>query len=271
MVRDHQPVEHHVVEVEQEGRYRRGHAHGEHPGDAPPLRQPHARVEGYHGALPAAREHGAEKAAGDDVGEAGRRPRPQHLQPVRQQDEHEKRVERDVQQPAEHDAKARRGRAADAPQQVRQHIREHRGHAAGDDDAERVLPGKFKGVFPRAQQRQYGAHENAHGEGEERRYGQAQVYGERAHAARLVLPALPQQARDQRATADAGQPGQAGADIEYGQYERSGGDHVGVVRLRNVKRVRHIVDEHDELADDGRQHHHPQRPRHRQAAEHLFP
>ena len=258
-VAHHQLVQDDIVHVKEEGGDGRRHAHRKDGRDALPRGKPDAGVEGDHRALAHPGQHHEEVAAGDAVGQAGGDARAQHLQPVGQQDEHEQRVEGDVQQPAQDDAEAGLLRAAHAAQKVGQHIGQHRRHAARHDDAGRVLPGVLVGVLARAQRRQDGPHAAAHDQGEQRGDGRPQVQRKGRHTAGLVLAALAQQPRDEGAAPDARQARQTQRDVEDGQDEGGPRHHVGVVGLADIEGVGHVVDQDDQLAGHRRQDHDPQR------------
>ena len=92
---------------------------------------------------------------------------------------------------------------------------------------------------------------------------QAQLVADHVELGFLRLR-LAEQAGNQRAAADTRQTGQAQRDVEYRQDQRSARDHVRVVRLPHVKRVRHVVDEDDQLTDHRGDDHFAQRGRDRQ-------
>ena len=270
VIGDHQFVDDDVVQVEQERGQRRGHTHGKHGGGVFPLWQARAGREGNDRIAPEADEDDGEVEEGHAVGKTGGDARAQHLRAFGQQHEHEQRIKGDVQKPAEDDAGACLPGHADAADEVGKHVGKHRRHAAKYDDAHGVLPGVFVGPLPRAQQGKQRTHEHADAHREQRRDRQPQIQRKGADAPGLVRLALPEQAGDQRTAADARQPGQTQGDVEHGQDQRSGRHHVRVVGLADIKGVRHVVDEYDELTDHRRQDHLAQCDGHGQLRKHIL-
>ena len=104
---DDEPVDDDVVKVEKKGSQRRGNAHAEGRAYAARRRHSAPEAEGDDGILPHSEYNEGEVEAGDEVRYAGRDARAEDLAAARHQDEHKKRVERDVYQPAEGYAEAR--------------------------------------------------------------------------------------------------------------------------------------------------------------------
>ena len=271
VVGHHQLVNDDIVQVKEEGGDGRGHPNTENGGNA--LRPGHARFggEGDGGATPHPHQDHRKEEEGHAVGKAGGKPRAQHLLPVRQKDEHEQRVQGDVQNAAQNDAGAGLAGEADASYQVGKHVGKHRGHAADNDDAQGVLSGVFIGVCPCAQQLQHRLHEHKNTHGKQRRHCQPKIQREGAHPAGLLLVAFAQQSGDQRAAADARKACQTQGDVEHRQNEGGSRHHVGVVGLAHKKGVGHVVDQHDQLAGHRRKHHFGQRGMDGEGAENVLP
>ena len=110
-------------------------------------------------------------------------------------------------------------------------------------------------MLVRAEQVKYRLHEGGHDEREKRCREYRGVDAEGAHPSRLVLPLLSEQARYERAAADARQVRERERYVEYRKDERERRHHVRVVRLADVEGVREVVNEDDKLADYRRECH----------------
>lgn len=175
-----------------------------------------------------------------------------------QQDKHKKGVQGDVQQAAQDDTGAGLPRAANAADEVGQHVGQDRGNAADDNDTGGVLLGVVVGVLTGTQKAQKRPHEQPRAQGKEGGDGQTQVQREGADLSGFLLSATAQQPRDERAAADARQSGQTQGDVEHGEDEGGGGHHVRIVGPPHKEGVRHVVDQNDQLAGHGGKDHFPQ-------------
>lgn len=86
-----------------------------------------------------------------------------------------------------------------------------------------------------------------------------------------MMPALAQQPGDQRAAADARKAGQTQGDVEHRQDQRGARHHIGVVGLPHKEGVRHVVDQHDQLAGHRGKDHFCQRGRDGKILEDVLP
>ena len=91
-----------------------------------------------------------------------------------------------------------------------------------------------------------------------------------ADAPCLLLPLLPQQAGNQRTAADTCQARQAKGQVEHRKHQGSPGHHVGVGSLPHEEGIRHVIDEHNELAGYRREHHPSQRRWNGKPLKHLL-
>ena len=258
MVGHHQLVNDHIVQIEEQRSDGGGNAHPEHRHNAAALGQSCLGGEGDDGASAHPSQHHQEEEQGHAVGQASGQTGAQHLLAPGQQDKHKEGVQGDVQQAAQDDTRAGLPGAANAADEVCQHVGQYRGNAADDNDTGGVLLGVVVGVLAGTQQPQQRLHEQPRAQGEEGGDGQTQVQREGADLSGLLGSATAQQPGDEGAAADARQSGQTQGDVEHGEDEGGGGHHVRIVGPTHKEGVRHVVDQHDQLAGHGGKNHLPQ-------------
>ena len=260
-----------VGHVKKSRQYGRGHAHRQQGLNAGTVQRPGLPgIEAQRGLLRRPAIGPQQIQARDAVGQRGGKRRAGDLLPLRQQHEHEQRVQRAVQYAAHAQAHAGLAGIACVAQQVGQRQRQYAGQAADHGDDDGVAAGIPPGGLRRAQEFQDRVQKHA----DQQRIGQGDrgraVQREGAHPPRTVRLPRPHQPRHQTAAADAEQVRQRHVHHHHRQRQRRGRHHVGVARPADEEGVHHVVDQVDHLADDRRHRHRPERPRHRHRGEQLL-
>ena len=189
---------------------------------------------------------------------------------LRQEHKHKQRIQGNIQQPSQDNAGAGFPGAADAADQIGQHIGKHCGNAAHDNYAQGILPCISIGVLPGTQQLQHRLHKNGNADCKQRGNGQRQIQGKGAHPSGFLLTGLAQQTGNQGSAACPRQPRQTEGDVEHRQDQGCGRHHVGVICLPHKKGIRHVVDQNDQLAGHRRNNHFSQGGWHREILKHIF-
>ena len=101
-------------------------------------------------------------------------------------------------------------------------------------------------------------------------YLPSEIQGEDAHSSRFILPVLPQQTGYKRSASNPGKPGKTECDIEHRQDQGRPRNHIRIICLPHIESVRHIVDQHDQLADHRRNDHDPEGFRDRKVLKDLI-
>ena len=226
-----------------------------------------AQVNGQDAVRPAqaAEDHGEVEQrhiVGDHRGDG----RAGDLQPLREDDEHQQRIEGDVQDAAEAQAEGGVFCVTLAAQHVRQDDVQTARDAADDGRPHSIVAGIADRVVARAHHAQQRLHENVAGEAVEQREQRRAGQGDRADRPGLAQLAPAQQPGDERAAADAPERGQRVDEKEHRERQRGRRDLVGVLRHADEEGIGEVVDHGDELACDRRQREGQQRLRHR----HIF-
>ena len=266
----HQLVDDHIVQVKQEAGHRRRDAHRKNLADAAPLGQAHPGIGGKDAGAPNPPQNHQEIAACHAVGQQCGNADAQHLLSVGQEQIHKDRVQDDIQDGAQGDSKSRLPGQADAAHQVGHDVGQDSGHSAQHDDAEGILPGIQKDGISGPQKTQGRPHKGPQSHRERQRQADGQIKAEGADFAGLGLLPGAQQAGNQGTAAHPCQGGQAEQHVEDRQDQGSPRQHIGVAGAADVKSIRHIVDQHDDLTDGGRDNHLPQRHRHRLGGEQFI-
>ena len=252
--------------VEQEAQ-RRGHADGEDGPHGAFLYTLDAAREGQNGLAPDLLVDDDEIDERDEVGQQRRQCGTEDFVSFWQEDEHEQRVEPDVQKAAEAHAEAGLLRIADVAEHRAHRVGQQRRQRADDDDGNEILPRVADRIFARAEQIEQRVHERKAEQGEDQCAPRCHHEAERRGAARLVLLTPAEQLHDQIAAAHAEEVGKAGDHQKHRRHQCRRRDHVGVIGLADEPGVGQIVDQHDQLADDRRHGHNCQRLKDRRRLE----
>ena len=102
MVRHHQTVNHHTVQIKQKNGNGRRNAHRKNSRHTVPFRQPAFHAESKHRLTSHPKQYYQKIGTGNTVGQAGSDSRSQHLAPVGQQNKHEERIQDNIQHAAQH-------------------------------------------------------------------------------------------------------------------------------------------------------------------------
>ena len=270
MVGNHQLINDYIIQVKQERCHGGRNPHGKHGLHALPAGPSHTGIEGNHRLAAHFSQNQQKIQACDAVGKGGGDSGSQNFKTVRQQHKHEQRVQQDIQQTAQDDARSGLSGTPDAPDQIGQHIGEDCGNPAKNDHTQGILSGKAVCIFPGSQNPQKFLHKQAGSHGERGGHQQGQTDGKQAYPPGLLFHSPPQQSGDQSSPSDAGQPRQTQGNVKYREDQGCGGYHIGISRLPHIKGIRHVVNQHDQLADDRGNYHDPQRRCFRQAFKDLF-
>ena len=265
----HQPVQHDVVQVKEEG------PHGGRQTDPEEGRQqccarqavPQRKVQ--DGVVEPQDGHD-EIGEGDRVGQGCCQAGAQDLMAGRQQDEHEERVQDDIDDAAHGDGEARLFGTADVAQQVPHGHGGDGRRGADDDDAGAVLAREIKGLPARPQGQQERPHENTGHDGEKEAHESREPDAEGGDSPRLFRVLFPHQTGNQGPAAGPRDVGDRDADIEDGQDQGRARHHVGIVGPPDIEGVRHIVDQDDQLRDHRRDRHLGQGLGHRHHFKEIF-
>ena len=267
-----QAVEADVGQVKQAGQHGGGDADGEKvspvflPGGGG---VPEAQAQGgFPGGLFVGDQ---QVGAGESIGKGGGDGRAGDLLAPGQQDEHEQRVQQAVEDPAGAQAEAGLARVARVPQQMGQGGGEDGRQTADDDDDQGVAAGIADGLVRCAKEAEQRVQKKAGQDGIEQGDGHGPPEAEGADLPGPVLRAAAVQPGDQTAPADAQEVRQCDVQHDQRQRQRGGRGHVGVAGPPDKIGVHHVIDQVDQLTDDGRYGHGPQGLGHRDPGKQFLP
>ena len=250
-----QTVDEDIGQIKQQNTGSRGQAH---------------RKQGLHGAFPYSfdppweRKNGGglqlpidpqEIHQGDHIGQHGGNGSAHDLISIRHQYKHKQRIQRHIEQPAHAQTEARLFGMADIPHHSAHGVGEHSGQSAQDHNKEQILPGIADGIVTGTQQAQQRIEKQQAQNGKRQRGATCHKQADGCHLLRFRLLSAAQQANHQCAAAHAKEVGQRRGDPEHCQHQRRSRHHIGIIGLPDKPCVRHIVDQNDQLAGNGRQCH----------------
>ena len=199
-------------------------------------------------------------SCGDHIGKHRCGRRPCDLHPER---ENKYGIQNDVQHPAQRHAEAGLPGISLCAHQMCKLLIEHCWDCAERDGPENILAAKLVRLAVRSGRRQHKAAQQIQhspvNEGDENGCPDA----ERRRFFRPVMIARPQAARDQARAPNAEQVRQPCEKNEHRHTQRYGRHLVGIPDLADEKRIRHIVDHRNKLADHRGDHEQDHRPAHR--------
>lgn len=223
-----------------------------------------------HGAVAEPEENDGKVTQGGHVGEHGGNGCAGDFLPGRQKHKHEQRVQRNVEDTAHAQAEAGLAGIALTAQQVGHGQAQHGGQPADDHHPEGIPGGIIHRVGAGTQQVQQRFHKKQAEHRVQQRHENRAVKTEGTDLFGLLRLAVPQQAGDQAAAADAEQVGKSVQDKEQGIGQGGCGHFVRVFGAADEKGVGQVVDHGDELADDGGHRQSGQRPGYRHGFEQVL-
>ena len=167
------------------------------------------------------------------------------------QHEDEERVQQDIEDAAKGDPQAGLPGMALRPDQMRQHGIERRRHGAQADAVKHIGGRIAEGFGISAQQGQQHRPQQQNRYAIDKRDRNGAPDAESGGMSGFLAVALPQTAGDQAGAAHAKQIGQRGDEDEKRQCHGGGSYFVGDAQMAHKKGIRHIVNDGDDLADDG--------------------
>ena len=187
----------------------------------------------------------------DDIGQHGGQGRTQDLPAVGQEDEHEDGVQDDVQHAAETHAEARLLGAADVAEHSAHGAAEDGGQTAQNDHAQEILPCIADGHIAGAKKPQQRIHEHQADEREQQGRACSHQKAQGGNFPCLLRVLSAHKLDHQIAAADTEEVGNARRQQIHRADEAGGRHHIGVVRHADEPGIGNIIDEGNDLADDG--------------------